>query len=125
LRGVDYADADLRDARGAYEIEQVCALLQEAPRAIDMRIDEGSLLALPRPGGRRWFPKLQFRDDGGVIAGLREVQEALGYANPYAVLNFLVSLDDRLGDERPIDVLRRGDLARVLESARLIGVQGA
>ena len=126
LRGVEYARADLRDAGGAYDVEQVRALLHDVSRqAIDKRVKEGSLLAVPGPSNRRRFPTVQFRDDGAVIDGLKEVQEALGYSSQWAVLNFLVNPDDNLNDERPIDVLRRGELDRVLESARRIGVQGA
>jgi hypothetical protein len=60
-----------------------------------------------------------------VVEGLKDVQETLGYASPWAVLNFLVNPDDYLNDQRPIEALRRGELGRVLESARRIGVQGA
>lgn len=126
LRGVEYARADLRDAGGAYDVEQVRALLHDVSRqAIDKRVKEGSLLAVPGPGNRRRFPTAQFTDNGAVIEGLREVQETLGYSSPWAVLNFLINPDDNLNDERPIDVLRRGELKRVLKSARRIGVQGA
>jgi len=68
---------------------------------------------------------MQFQDDGSVIEGLAEVQDALGYRSPWAVLNFLVNPNDALGDARPIDVMRRGDLSRVLEAAHRIGAQGA
>lgn len=126
LRGVEYARADLRDAGGAYDLEQVRVLLHDVSRqAIDKRVKEGSLLAVPGPSNRRRFPTAQFADDGAVIEGLKEVQETLGYSSPWAVLNFLVNPDDNLDGERPIDVLRRGELDRVLESARRIGVQGA
>jgi hypothetical protein len=126
LRGVEYARADLRDAGGAYEIDQVRALLHGISRqAVDRRVKEGSLLAVPGPSNRRRFPTLQFMDDGAVVEGLKDVQETLGYASPWAVLNFLVNPDDYLNDQRPIEALRRGELGRVLESARRIGVQGA
>ncbi len=126
LRGVEYARADLRDAGGAYDVEQVRSLLHDVSRqAIDKRVKDGSLLAVPGPSNRRRFPTVQFRDDGAVIEGLKEVQETLGYSSPWAVLNFLVNRDDGLNDERPIDALRRGEVNRVLESARRIGVQGA
>ncbi len=126
LRGVEYARADLRDAGGAYNVEQVRALLNGVSRqAVDKRVKEGSLLAVPGPSNRRHFPTMQFQDDGSVIEGLAEVQDALGYTSPWAVLNFLVNPNDALGDARPIDVMRRGDLSRVLEAAHRIGVQGA
>lgn len=126
LRGVEYARADLRDAGGAYNVEQVRALLNGVSRqAVDKRVKDGSLLAVPGPSNRRHFPTFQFQDDGSVIEGLAEVQDALGYTSPWAVLNFLVNPNDALGDARPIDVMRRGDLSRVLEAAHRIGMQGA
>ena len=126
LRGVEYAREDLRDSGGAYDIDQVRTLLHDVSRqAIDKRVKEGSLLVVPGPRNRRRFPTLQFNEDGSVVDGLKTVREALGYSSPWSVLNFLVNPDDGLGGERPIDVLRRGQLARVLESARRMGVQGA
>ncbi len=126
LRGVEYARADLRDAGGAFNVEQVRALLNGVSRqAVDKRVKDGSLLAVPGPSNRRHFPTMQFQDDGSVIEGLAEVQDALGYTSPWAVLNFLVNPNDALGDARPIEVMRRGDLSRVLEAAHRIGAQGA
>jgi len=49
----------------------------------------------------------------------------LDFSNPWSVLSFLANPDDHLGKERPIDLLRRGELELVLESARRVGIQGA
>lgn len=126
LRGVEYAQADLQDAGGAYDVEQVRVLLHDVSRqAVDKKVKEGSLLVVPGPSNRRRFPTVQFNDDGSVIAGLAAVQEALGYSSPWSVLNFLVNGQEALGDEKPIDRLRAGDIEAVVGAARRVGVQGA
>jgi hypothetical protein len=66
---------------------------------------------------------VQFTRDG-LVAGLKEVQQALPPRNPWAVLNFFVRPDDRLGGRKPIDVLRQGDVKLVVSAARGMGLQG-
>ena len=126
LRGVRTAQEDLKRAGGAYELDEVRALLNGVSRqAVEKRVREGSLLAVPGPSNRRRFPTIQFTDEGEVVDGLREVRQALPFRNPWAVLNFLVNPDDRLGGRRPIDALKAGEIAQVAEAARRIGQQGA
>jgi hypothetical protein len=126
LRGIAYAEEDLKAAGGTYDVDDVRSLLRGVSRqAVDKKVAEGSLLAVPGPSGRRRFPTAQFTEDGSVVKGLKEVQAALGFTSRWAVLNFLVNSHDLLGAERPIDVLRRGDVTRVVEAARRSGVHGA
>ena len=125
LEGVRVAQQDLEDAGGAYDLEQVRTLLRGISRqAIDKRVQEGSLLAVPGPSNHRSYPTLQFNRDGSIVAGLREVREALPVESPWAVLNFLVNPDDRLEGRKPIDVLRSGNVGEVIEAARLYGEPG-
>ena len=78
LEGVRVAQQDLEDAGGAYDLEQVRTLLRGISRqAIDKRVQEGSLLAVPGPSNHRSYPTLQFNRDGSIVAGLRDVREAL------------------------------------------------
>lgn len=126
LRGVETAQQDLREAGGAYTLEQVRLLLQGISRqAVDKRVQDGSLLAVPGPGNRRAYPTLQFLNDGSIVAGLKAVRQALGSANPWFLLNFLSRPDERLNGKKPIDLLRRGETDIVLEAARHNGLQGA
>jgi hypothetical protein len=126
LRGVEIAEADLARAGGAFDLGQVQRIMHGISRQrVDRRVQEGSLLAVPGPSNRRRYPTVQFNADGTVVAGLKEVQSALDYSSQWAVLNFLISPDDLLAGETPIDLLRRGEVARVVESARRIGIQGA
>jgi hypothetical protein len=126
LEGVRIAQEDLRKAGGAYDLEQVRTLMQGVSRqAIDKRVQEGSLLAVPGPSNRRSYPTLQFNPDGTIVEGLKAVLAALPTSNPWTILNFLAHADDRLQGRKPIDVLKAGNVALVVEAARRVGQQGA
>jgi hypothetical protein len=126
LQGIRIAQSDLKAAGGAYDLEEVQALLNGVTRqAVDKRVQEGSLLAVPGPSNRRRYPTLQFDRAGALIEGLKEVQAALPVESPWSVLNFLARKDDRLSGRRPIDLLREGNIALVVDAARRFGEQGA
>lgn len=126
LRGREIVEEDLRSSGGSYDLEQVRELMHGVSRQrIDARVREGSLLAVPGPSNKRHYPAVQFKEDGTVIEGLRVVQEALPTKNGYAVLNFLIHPDRRLGDRKPIDLLKGGEVNPVVEAARRLGEQGA
>jgi hypothetical protein len=126
LRGKTFALEDLKAAGGSYGIEEVRALLDGVSRqAVDKRVSDGALLAVPGPSGHRRFPTIQFNSDGSLVKGLKQVREALGFSSPWAELNFLVNQNERLSGRRPIEALRAGDLEPVLAAAHSIGVQGA
>lgn len=126
LEGIRIAQEDLRDAGGAYDLDQVRTLMRGVSRqAVDKRVQEGSLLSVPGPSNRRSYPTVQFNRDGTVVAGLKAVRDALQTRNPWTVLNFLARPDDRLDNSKPIDLLRSGKLGIVLEAARRHGEQGA
>lgn len=126
LQGLRIAQEDLRDAGGAYDLDQVRTLMRGVSRqAVDKRVQEGSLLAVPGPSNRRSYPTLQFNHDGTIVPGLKAVRDALQTTNSWAILNFLSQPDARLGARKPIDVLKAGSLDIVIEAARRHGEQGA
>ena len=126
LEGVRIAQEELRRSGGAYDLDQVRTLLRGISRqAIDKRVQEGSLLAVPGPSNHRSFPTLQFNADGTVVEGLKSVREALPTSNPWTVLNFLAQPDDRLDGHKPIDLLKEGKIDLVVEAARRMAQQGA
>lgn len=125
LRGLDFAHADLKEAGGAYDLAQVRKIMRGVSRqAIEKRVREGSLLAVPGPNNRRSYPTLQFNADGSVVDGLRAVRDALRTKNPWAILGFLINPQDALEGHRPITRLRAGALEPVLQAARRTGEQG-
>jgi hypothetical protein len=126
LAGIRIAQEDLRDAGGAYDLDQVRTLMRGVSRqAVDKRVQEGSLIAVPGPSNRRSYPTVQFTRDGAVVPGLKAVREALQTTNPWTVLNFLINPDTRLNERRPIELLQAGEVATVVDAAMRHGEHGA
>jgi hypothetical protein len=126
LKGVEIAREDLLCSGGTYDLEQVRTLLHGVSRqSIEARVRKGSLLAVPGPSNRRRYPVVQFDADGKVVEGLSAVQEALPTKNGFAVLNFLIHPDNRLGGRKPIDLLKAGEAELAVEAARRYGEAGA
>lgn len=125
LRGREIAEADLRASGGAYDLQAVRTLLHGVSRQrIDKQVRDGSLLAIPGPSNRRYYPTVQFQSDGSVVRGLKAVRDALPTRNSWAVLNFLVQPDARLHGRKPIELLRAGAVDDVVGAARGVGQQG-
>lgn len=125
LKGREIVAVDLAEAGGAYDLEQARTLLNGISRqAVLKKVEDGSLLAVPGPSNRRRYPAAQFTKEG-LVPGLRNVQEALPTRNSWAVLNFLITPDPRLGGRKPIDMLASGEVDAVVSAARSVGVQGS
>lgn len=127
-RGAKIAANDLDKAGGAYSMDQVCEVLGVSLQTVNKKIAEGELFAVPGSNHRRLFPRIQFirvRGRDVLVKGLREVTSAFPSKNPWMLLNFLVNSDDRLNRRTPIEVLKSGDIALVVEAARRVGEQGA
>jgi hypothetical protein len=126
LKGIEIAREDLQKSGGSYTLEEVRQVLHGVSRqSVEKRVREGSLLAVQGPSNRRYYPVLQFKDDGSVVEGLSELQNALPTKNGYAILNFLVNADPRINNRKPIDLLKEGEIAIVVEAAQRVGEQGA
>jgi hypothetical protein len=125
LRGHKIVRHELLNAGGAYDLDQVRSLLNGITRqAVDKRVRDGTLLAVPGPKNRRRYPTVQFDLDGSLVEGLKETQAALPSQNAWVVLNFLVQENTTLDGEKPIDLLRSGQMIRVVAAARSMGEQG-
>ena len=126
LRGQRMMREDLKNAGGAFDLGEVSEVLGSISRqAVDKKVRDGTLLAVPGPGNRRRYPTAQFDDSGQLVKGLREVRAALPTSNPWMILNFLVNPDAMLGDRPPIALLREGRIEAVVEAARRVGEQGS
>lgn len=93
-------------------------------QAIDKRVAEGSLIAILGPSNLLSYPTFQFDPQGGLIAGIRDVQGALLTNNPWVVMDLLTKPNYQLDMRKPVDVLRQGNLDAVVAAAKAVGQQG-
>ncbi|EFG84736.1 hypothetical protein IFJ82_14205 [Novacetimonas hansenii] len=123
LRGKQIRDDDLRRAGGAYTLDQVRELLRVTRQAIEKKVREQAILAVPGPSGERRYPVAQFTGDG-VMSGLKPVLAALPSESAWFRLNFLVTPLAQLDGQTPIEALGAGKTEAVVKAAQSIGVQG-
>jgi hypothetical protein len=83
------------------------------------------LLRIRNRDGRPVYPVLQFQGRG-QLSGLAEVIGVLlGSLQPLTVASWLTSEDAGLGQRRPVDALRDGDVDQVAALARRLAASAA
>ena len=104
----------------------MATLLGMTRQAVDLRHTQGKLLAIDLGLRRKLYPRWQFTE-AGVLPGLDAVLGVLrdGGAPPWSCVRFFLSRNTRLGGQRPIDRLRRGDIKPVLAAAAAFDQHGA
>lgn len=111
----------LAAAGGALTAAQVRDVLgHKSLQAVYKAAKERRLLMVD-DNGQQLFPAFQFHD-GSVLPGIAEVLEAAPHTDGWGVLQYLVSGDAGLGDQRPLDLLKGGpdDVSRVIRFARAL-----
>src|SRR5262249_17154966 len=124
LRGKEISEADLKESGGSFTLQDVETLLGISRQAIDKKVQDDALLAIPGPHSRRRYPVVQFTTDG-TVPGLQNVLKTLPSTNGWFRLNFLVTPDTHLYGRRPVDVFREGKIEPGVMAAKAVGVQGA
>lgn len=124
LRGQQARMALLSRDGGTYSAPEVALVLGISRQAVNKRRQAGQLLALRL--GRHGFayPVWQFTDDD-VLPGLAQVLARLADHDPWMQARFFVSANPRLGGDRPLDQIRRGNVQPVLTAADGYGEHGA
>jgi excisionase family DNA binding protein len=109
---------------GALTTSDVAALLGTTRQTPYDRARNGSLLAVMDRGAWR-FPAWQFDPEGpdGVVQGLPAVLRALRLS-PLGKASWLTRPNPFLDNKTPLDVLKNGEIERVLAEARSVGVPG-
>ena len=101
---------------------QVAALLGTSRQTPHDRFKAGSLIAMEE-NGKLLFPSWQFDAAGpnGVVRGLPDVIRALDVSSE-SKLRWLIRPNAGLEGFSPIDLLKRGEVRRVVDAARAVGV---
>jgi hypothetical protein len=124
LRGIEAKRRILTDEGGMLSAEKVGETLTISRQAVDKRRKAGRLIAVSL--GRRGFgyPAWQFTERG-TLPHLETVLDALKQHDGWTKLVFFTSENAAINGKRPLDVLRSGDVEKVLAAACIYGEQGA
>ena len=124
LRDLEIRDTILQSEGGVLTVEQVARQLGITRQAVDKRRRSGELLALPVARHRYAYPAWQFLGVN-VLPGLEDVLVAFSIQDPWTQAAFFLGENTLLAGERPLDVLRRGDVEPVRRAAWALGEQGS
>ena len=117
------AEEDLiRCAGGLKDAKWVAEYLGISPKSVAAKARRNELLAITR-GDRNLYPAFQF-GGGQVVAGVREILEALPLTNGWSRLSFLLTPDPGLDDRTPLDAFS-ADGEAVIALAAGADTQGA
>jgi hypothetical protein len=106
---------------GTKTASEVAAILGTSRQTPHDRLESGTLIAVYDRGAWR-FPIWQFDPEGpdGVIAGLPAVIRAL-HVSPMAKVSWLTRPSPYLDGATPLDVLKHGEIERVVALAKAVG----
>ncbi|MDE0302132.1 MAG: hypothetical protein OXJ38_02855 [Gammaproteobacteria bacterium] len=122
LRGALARRELLESDGGVLSPSSVAKLLGVSRQSVGQRRSANKLLAVEGPRGYL-YPYWQF-DGSEPLAGMPEVLELLANEDPWTRFIFFLSENDASHGKRPLDLLRKKDLAPVLRAARVQGQQG-
>ncbi|MGO4126786.1 hypothetical protein AB4Z01_20455 [Inquilinus sp. YAF38] len=119
-RGREMVERDLEEAGGTYSTREVAQHLGISPQAVHKQVQSGKLLSVPDNEGNYRFPAFQLTRPA-VRPHLPAVLGRLKVGDPFIKLHWLLTRDSRLGSQRPVDLLDRGDVDPVLRAAEEYG----
>ena len=65
------------------------------------------------------YPKWQFTDSGALMPGIQDVLQIFKSEDEWRVMRYFLGERDQLEGKRPLDLLRDGQIAKVVAHARL------
>jgi hypothetical protein len=125
IRGLAAQSKLLAAEGGCVSSHEAAELIGLSPQAVDKARKKGQLIAFPRGQNRYAYPHWQF-EQGHALKGLKEVLQALAAeATPWVKAGFILGKNSRLGERRPLDLLRKGKIDKVIAAAKSFGEHGA
>jgi hypothetical protein len=124
LRGIEAKRRIFTEDGGMLSAEKAGEVLTISRQAVEKRRKAERLIGVSL--GRRGFgyPAWQF-SERGTLPGLEAVLDALKPHDPWTKLVFFTSENAAMNGKKPLDVLRSGDVEKVVAAARMYGEQGA
>lgn len=123
IRGIEARRRLLEKEGGAVSAADLGRMLGGiTPQAVNKRRKAGRLLGLPVGQNRFRYPVWQL-EDGKVLSGFEDVLGVFGVESPWMRAAFLLGGNPRLGGERPLDEIKKGNVEAVKGAASAYGEQ--
>lgn len=123
IRGIEARQQILTAEGGTWTVAQVAKHLHLTRQAVDQRRRAGRILALPVGRHGYLYPAWQFSPEG-MLPRLEPVLKALDPHDAWGKVVFLLSPHPDLSDKTPVQTLRAGKAAAVLEVAEAFAEHG-
>lgn len=65
-----------------------------------------------------FYPRWQFTPSGALLPGVQDVLQIFASRDEWRVMRYFLGLRKQLGDRRPLDLLRSGEVDKVIAHAR-------
>jgi hypothetical protein len=124
LRGIEARTKLVRENGGVFSTEQVARYLDITQQAVTKRRHSRQLLGLTFRRRGCMYPAWQFIQSG-TVPGLHEVLMALAEHDEWMQNVFFITPNTRLAGRRPLEYLRSGQVAEVIDAAKEFGQRGA
>jgi hypothetical protein len=124
LRGIGARTKLIQENGGVFSTEQVARYLDVTQQAVTKRRHSRQLLGLTFRRRGCMYPAWQFIESG-TVPGLHETLMALAEHDEWMQNAFFITPNTRLAGRRPLDYLRDGKVAQVVEVAKEFGQHGA
>lgn len=124
IRGIETQRRLVEEHGGTLSAEQIAQMFGITRQAVDKRRRSHTLIALNMGRHGYRYPVWQFTKSGS-LPGLEDVLQALEPHDEWMQIAFFVGKNPRLGGETPVDMLKAGELKRVVNAAQVYGEHGA
>jgi len=123
LRGAQMKRDMLKAEGGTLSAQQLADHLGITPQGLGKKRERHQVFWLDIGDGYV-YPAFQV-GKSGLMPGIRDVLDAFIVDDPWMRVNFMLTGDARLGNRRPVDLLREGRIEEVVEAAAVYGEHGA
>lgn len=104
---------------GAWTGAELQARFGLSPAVLHRRRKEGRIVYWRDAQHEFHYPQWQFTPTGALLPGVQEVLQRFHSDDEWRLMSYFLGQRRQLGDQRPLDLLRAGEKAKVLAHAKL------
>ena len=118
--------AQLQEAEGgAWSGQELAETFRLTPATLHKRRTEYRIVSWRDAKHRFHYPKWQFTPTGALLAGVQDVLQTFRSSDEWRVMSYFLAPRHQLGNRTPLDLLRAGEMDKVIAHARAHGEENS